>query len=200
MKGLEWLRQAFPVDEARAAEEWAEKEANRIAYELWLAEEQGGKAVSNPEQVWKEMKEEEKMQQRQYQTTMLHHGPSVLEQSIKEKRKKRLEEATKRAEEKEAKEAEEAKLIASGEYIRSPGGTALIKPGQTTYVDIFGKEVVDRRKEWSDYYNKKAATPFKSEEEMRNAQTPVRYLISPFSYPCLINWIHSSNASCPPPS
>lgn len=171
-QGLEWLRREFPVDEARAAEEWAEKEANRIAYELWLSEEEGGKKHTNPEKVWRDMEDEDKAK-RVYQTGMLHHGPSVLEESIKRKRLKRLEQATKRAEEKEAKEAEEAKLIASGEYVRSPGGTALIKPGQTTYVDIFGREQLDDRKQWADYYNKKAATPFKSEEEMRNSKTTV---------------------------
>jgi rhomboid-like protein len=169
-RALEWLRKEFPVNEARAAEEWAEKEANRIAYELWLSEEEGGKKLADPAKAWREM-EEEQREKRVYQTGILHHGPSVFQENIKLKRMKRLEEATKRAEEKEAKEAEEAKLIASGEYVRSPGGTALIKPGQTTYVDIFGKEVLDDRKKWADYYNMKAASPFKSEEEMAKAKT-----------------------------
>lgn len=169
MRGLEWLRNAFPVDEARAAEEWAEKEANRIAYEIWLSEEQGGKKFENPAKVWREMEEER--QKRIYQTGLLHHGPSVMEESIKEKRRKRLEEAAKRAEEKEAKEAKEREMIASGEWVKSPGGTALIKPGQKTYVDIFGREQVDDRQKWTEYYNKKSQTPFKSEEEMRKSNT-----------------------------
>ncbi|KAF2200047.1 hypothetical protein GQ43DRAFT_441937 [Delitschia confertaspora ATCC 74209] len=167
-RGLEWLRNAFPVDEARAAEEWAEREANRISYELWLQEEEGGKKEENPEAAWQQIQEEKK---RVYHTGMLHHGPSVLEQSIQEKRKKRLEAAAKRAEEKEARKAKERELIASGQYVRSPGGTALVKPGQTTYVDVFGREQVDERKKWTEHFAKMSETPFKSEEEMLKSKT-----------------------------
>jgi rhomboid-like protein len=171
-RGLEWLRKQFPLDEARAAEEWAEKEANRIAFEIWMSEETGGKKLADPVMAWETM-EADKQAERIYQTGLLHHGPSVIEQQVKERRRQRLEEAAKRAEEKEAQEAKEAEMIASGEYVRSPGGALVIRPGQKTYVDIFGKERVDDTKEWADHYNKLSASPYKSEEEMKMANTTV---------------------------
>lgn len=196
-KALDWLRERYPVDEARAAEEWAEKEANRISYELWLADPEnadskyndparvykeqhmddaGAETVDPKYQVWKErQKEVEEINQHDEQKIgILRIGPSEFERNIERKRKERLAAVAQKAEEKERKEKEDEEKLATGEWVRTPGGTQLMKPGQTTYVDIFGREQVSRRKEMQEYYQKKAESPFKSPEDMLKASTLVR--------------------------
>lgn len=182
-KGLDWLREKFPIDEARAAEEWAEKEANRIAYELWLADPENESKYKDPARAFREQQKKEKeerelaqQQQEGERIGMLHVGPSQFERNIEEKRRKRLEEITKKAEEKEKREKEDEAKLATGEWVRTPTGTQLMKPGQTTYIDIFGREQVTRRKEEMEYYQKKAETPFKDEAEMLSETTLVRHL------------------------
>ncbi|KAF2182179.1 hypothetical protein K469DRAFT_636949 [Zopfia rhizophila CBS 207.26] len=180
LKGLEWLRQAFPIDEARAAEEWAEKEANRISYELWLKDpENADSKYNDPARVFRDQQKEieEMNQQRGQKIGILHHGPSKFEENIERKRRKRLEAMAKREEEKERRLKEEQEKLASGEWVRTPGGTALMKPHQTTYIDIFGREQIDNRKEMNEHYQKKSASPFQSEEEMLKATTTAQRLI-----------------------
>lgn len=187
LKGLDWLRERYPLDEARAAEEWAEKEANRIAYELWLADPENESKYKDPERVFKEKqdkeKEERELEERQQGQRMglLHAGPSQFERNIEEKRRQRLEEITKKAEEKERIERENEEKLASGEWVRTPSGTQLMKPGQDTYVDIFGREQVSRVKEQMEEYRKKATTDFKDEAEML-ARTTLVSIPYPF-YP-----------------
>jgi rhomboid-like protein len=178
-KGLEWLREKYPIDEARAAEDWAEKEANRIQYELWLADPETESKYKDPARAFREQmqKEEEKRQQEEVDNQkigILHVGKSQFERNIEEKRKQRLEEVTRKAEEKEQKEREMEEKLASGEWVRTPTGTQLMKPGQTTYVDVFGREQVSRRKEEAEKYQKQSQTEFKDVDEMLAKTTVVR--------------------------
>lgn len=178
LKGLEWLREKYPIDEARAAQEWAEKEANRIAYELWLADPETESKYKDPARAFREkMQKDEQERQRQElegeKMGILHVGKSQFERNIEEKRRQRLEEMTKKAEEKEAKEREMEEKLASGEWVRTPTGTQLMKPGQTTYVDIFGREQVSRRKEEMQKYMQKSESGFKDEKEMLSKTTLV---------------------------
>jgi rhomboid-like protein len=171
LKGLEWLREQYPIDEARAAEEWAEKEANRIQYELWLADPETESKYKDPARAYREqMQKEETARQEQdmegQKIGMLHVGKSQFERNIEEKRQQRLEEATRKAEEKEQNERDMEVKLATGEWVRTPTGTQLMKPGQTTYVDVFGREQVSRRKEEAEKYQKESQTNFTSEEEM----------------------------------
>ncbi|KAL1599640.1 hypothetical protein SLS60_007443 [Paraconiothyrium brasiliense] len=178
IKALDWLRNKFPIDEARAAEAWAEKEANRIAYELWLADPENDSKYKDPARVYREQqkkeaeeREQEAEQQERSQYGILRTGKSQFEIAIQEKRRQRLEEITKKAEEKEARAIEEEKMLATGEWVRTPGGTQLMKPGQDTYVDVFGREQVSRRKEMMEMYQKKANTEFKDPEDMLSKTT-----------------------------
>lgn len=178
LKGLEWLREKYPIDEARAAEEWAEKEANRIQYELWLADPETESKYKDPARAFKEQmeKEEEARQQQErdeQKIGILHVGKSQFERNIEEKRKARLEEITRKAEEKEQQEREMDEKLATGEYVRTPTGTQLMKPGQTTYVDVFGREQVSRQKEEAVKYQKQSETEFGSVEEMLSKTTLV---------------------------
>jgi rhomboid-like protein len=200
IKALDWLRATFPIDEARAAEEWAEKEANRIAYELWLADPENDSKYKDPARVFREQQKKEQADQTDQKTMhewqepsqkigMLHVGPSQFERNIAEKRRLRLEEVTKKAEEKEAREKEHEVKLATGEWVRTPGGTQLMKPGQTAYVDIFGREQVSRRKEEMEKYQKKAQTDFKNEAEMLSKTTLVGALPSCLGIEVLNNMI-----------
>jgi rhomboid-like protein len=183
LKGLEWLRENYPIDEARAAEEWAEKEANRISYELWLADPETESKYKDParafrEQMEKEEEERIKAEQEDQKIGILHVGKSQFERNIEEKRKQRLEEITRIAEEKEERERDMEVKLATGEWVKTPTGTQLMKPGQTTYVDVFGREQVSRRKEEMEKYNQASqATAAKTAEELL-AQTT---LVSPFA-------------------
>lgn len=188
IKALEWLRNRFPIDEARAAEAWAEKEANRIAYELWLADPENDSKYKDPARVYREQqkkeaeeREQEAEQQERQRFGILHTGKSQFEIAMQEKRRQRLEAITKKAEEKEARAVEEEKMLATGEWVRTPGGTQLMKPGQDTYVDVFGREQVSRRKEMMEKYQKKAETSFRDVDEMLSQTTPVSYPEPPFS-------------------
>jgi rhomboid-like protein len=177
-KALEWLREAFPVDEGRAAEQWAEKEANRIAYELWLADPENDSKYKDPARVWRDQQKEIELQNEQQEDEgqkigMLRAGPSQFEKNIADKRRQRLEEAAKKAEEKEAKEREEMVKLETGEWVKTPRGTGLMKPGQTAYVDVFGREQISQRKELQEAYRKKAELQFKTPEEMLAATTIV---------------------------
>jgi rhomboid-like protein len=180
LKGLEWLRGKYPIDEARAAEEWAEREANRIQYELWLADPETESKYKDPARAFKEQmkKEEEERQQQErdeQKIGILHVGKSQFERNIEQKRQQRLEEITRIAEEKEQKEREMEEKLESGEWVRTPTGTQLMKPGQTTYVDVFGREQVSRRKEEAERYQKQSETEFGTVEEMLSKTT----LVSP---------------------
>ncbi|KAF2266923.1 hypothetical protein CC78DRAFT_566635 [Lojkania enalia] len=180
MKGLEWLRKAFPIDEARAAEEWAEKEANRISYELWLTDpENADSKYNDPARVFQaqQRKMEEEQEHEEQRIGMLYVGPSQIERHVEEQRKERLEAMARKAEEREKKEKEDEEKLATGEWVRTPGGTGLMRPGQKTYLDPFGREHIDRRDEYQKYYQKKAETPFKSEEEMLNSTTLTQRLL-----------------------
>ena len=177
-KALEWLREAFPVDEGRAAEQWAEKEANRIAYELWLADPENDSKYKDPARIWRDQQKEIDQQKEQEEEEgqkigMLRAGPSQFEKNIADKRRQRLEEATKKAEEKEAKEREEMAKLETGEWVKTPRGTGLMKPGQTAYVDVFGREQISQRKEIQEAYREKSKLPFKTPEEMLAATTVV---------------------------
>jgi rhomboid-like protein len=181
LKGLEWLREKYPIDEARAAEEWAEKEANRIQYELWLADPETESKYKDPARAFRErmQKEEQERQQQEFDNQkmgILHVGKSQFELNIEEKRQKRLAEITRKAEEKEQKEREMEEKLATGEWVRTPTGTQLMKPGQTTYVDVFGREQVSRRKEEAERYQKQSQTDFTSPEEMLSKTTLVGLL------------------------
>jgi rhomboid-like protein len=178
IKGLEWLREQYPIDEARAAEEWADKEANRIQYELWLADPETESKYKDPARAFREQmqKEEKAKEQQEYDNRkigILHAGKSQFELNIEEKRRQRLEEVTRVAEEKERKEIEMEEKLASGEWVRTPTGTQLMKPGQTTYVDAFGREQISRRKEEAEKYQKESETEFTSTEEMLSKTTLV---------------------------
>lgn len=189
IKALEWLRQKIPVDEARAAEEWSEKEANRIAYNLWLADPENDSKYKDPARAFREKqrkeKEERELQEQDEQEPegrrmgLLHVGPSQFERNIKQQRQLRLNAITKQAEEKEARAREDEVKLASGEWVRTPSGTQIMKPHQTTYVDIFGREQVSRWKDELEKAYKKSQTKFKDEEEMLAATTVV---CPPLSY------------------
>jgi len=185
-KALDWLREAYPIDEARAAEEWAEKEANRIAYELWLADPENDSKYKDPARAFREQQKKQKEEQAEQEALqeryegrqkigMLHVGPSEFERNIAERRRERLEAVTQKAEEKEAKEQEHEAKLATGEWVRTPSGTQLMKPGQTTYVDLFGREQVSRRKQELEKYQHQAQTEFKDEVEMLSKTTVVRF-------------------------
>jgi rhomboid-like protein len=181
LKGLEWLREKYPVDEARAAEEWAEKEANRIQYELWLADPETESKYKDPARAFKEQmqKEEEERQQQErdeQKIGILHVGKSQFERNIEEKRQQRLAEITRIAEEKEKNEKEMEVKLATGEWVRTPTGTQLMKPGQETYVDIFGREQISRQKEIAEEYQKKSYSGFNTVEEMLAQTTLVNFL------------------------
>lgn len=184
-KALQWLRDQYPIDEARAAEEWAEKEANRIAYELWLADpENSDSKYNDPARVFKEQQDKEKKRRQEEEDDedemrigILRAGKSQFEKNFERQRKARLEAAARAAEEKEQREREMQEKLATGEWVKTPTGTQLMKPHQTTYVDIFGREQVSRRKEELEKYQKKAQTPFKSEEEMLQSTTLTQRLV-----------------------
>lgn len=209
-KALQWLRDQFPIDEARAAEEWAEKEANRIAYELWLADPDNADSKYNdPARVFKEQQEAENKRRQEEEEEdnvqrigILRAGKSQFEKNFERQRKERLEAAARAAEEKERQEREMQKKLATGEWVKTPGGTQLMKPHQTTYVDVFGREQVSRRKEMLEMYQKKSQTPFKSEEEMLKSTTLVRAIITPNPLPPIVAYAnhppsHRPNASSP---
>lgn len=185
-RALGWLREEFPVDEGRAAEQWAEKEANRIAYELWLADPENESKYKDPARVWRDQQKEIDQQNEQHEQDegerlgMLRAGPSQFERNIAEKRRLRLEEATKKAEQKEAKEKEDMVKLETGEWVRTPRGTGLMKPGQTAYVDVFGREQISQRKEIQEAYRKKAELPFKTKEELL-AQTTIAQRVYPMT-------------------
>lgn len=172
MKGLEWLREKYPIDEARAAQEWAEKEANRISYELWLADPETESKYKDPARAFREQMEKEEQERQQQELEdqkigILHVGKSQFERNIEEKRKQRLDEITKKAEEKERREKDMEAQLETGEWVRTPSGTQLMKPGQTTYVDIFGREQISLRKEYAEKYAKASlATSAQTPEEL----------------------------------
>ncbi|KAF1941852.1 hypothetical protein EJ02DRAFT_377001 [Clathrospora elynae] len=186
LKGLEWLREKYPIDEARAAEEWAEKEANRISYELWLADPDTESKYKDPARAFKEQMEQEENERLRQEADdrkigILHVGKSQFERNIEEKRKARLEEITRIAEEKERNEVEMEKKLASGEWVRTPTGTQLMKPGQTTYVDVFGREQVSRRKEEMEKYAKASAVTTAETPEQLLALTTLTQRLYPMS-------------------
>ncbi|PVH96412.1 hypothetical protein DM02DRAFT_617242 [Periconia macrospinosa] len=186
-KAVEWLRRKIPVDEARAAEEWAEKEANRIAYNLWLADPENDSKYKDPARAFREkqqreneereLAEQEREELQGDRIGLLHVGPSQFERNIKQQRKLRLEAITKEAEEKEARAKEDEVRLSTGEWVRTPSGTQLMKPGQETYVDIFGREQISRRKEQLELAQEKSHSGFKSEEEMLAATTLTQRLV-----------------------
>ena len=178
LKGLDWLREKYPVDEAVAAEQWAEKEANRISYELWLADPETESKYKDPARAFREqMKKEEEERQQQalddQKIGILHVGKSQFERNIEEKRQARLAEATRKAELKEKREREMEAQLATGEWVKTPSGKQLMKPHQTTYIDVFGNEQVSRRNEERAKYEQKAVTGFKDETEMLSKTTLV---------------------------
>ncbi len=182
LKGLEWLRNRYPVDEAAAAEQWAEKEANRISYELWLADPETESKYKDPARAFREkMQEEEEQRQQQERDDqkigILHVGRSQFERNIEEKRQARLAEATRKAELKEQREKEMEAQLATGEWVKTPSGKQLMKPHQTTYVDVFGNEQISRRNEEREKYQNKSVTGFKDEAEMLSKTTLVRLLL-----------------------
>jgi rhomboid-like protein len=188
LKGLEWLRKQYPIDEARAAQEWAEKEANRIAYELWLADPETESKYKDPARAFREQMQKEEAERAQeamdsQKIGILHTGKSQLELNIERKRQERLENITRVAEEKERKEREMEEKLATGEWVRTPTGTQLMRPDQTTYVDVFGREQVSRRKEMMEKYQNKSVTSFKDESEMLSSTTVVSTLLCPSSSP-----------------
>lgn len=196
LKGLEWLREKYPIDEARAAEEWAEKEANRIAYELWLADPETDSKYKDPARAFREQQEKEERERLQQEADnrkigILHAGKSQFELNIEEKRRERLAEITRKAEEKEQKDREMEEKLATGEWVRTPTGTQLMKPGQETYVDVFGREQVSRRKEIMEKYRQAAqVTKAKTAEELRSETTLVRLFPT-----CTVHVTNSTNRS-----
>jgi rhomboid-like protein len=179
LKGLDWLREKHPVDEAVAAEQWAEKEANRIAYELWLADPETESKYKDPARAFREQMQADEAARQQHELDnqkigILHVGKSQFERNIEEKRRARLEAAARKAEEKERREQEMEAQLATGEWVKTPSGKQLMKPHQTTYVDVFGNEQVSRRNEERAKYEQKAVTSFKDETEMLSNTTLVR--------------------------
>ena len=184
LKGLNWLREKYPVDEAVAAEQWAEKEANRISYELWLADPETESKYKDPARAFREQmqKEEEERQQQaldDQKIGILHVGKSQFERNIEEKRRARLEEVTRKAEQKEQREKEMEAQLATGEWVKTPSGKQLMKPHQTTYIDVFGNEQISRRSEERARYEQQAVTGFKDETEMLSKTTVVRSIPPP---------------------
>lgn len=182
LKGLDWLREKYPVDEAVAAEQWAEKEANRISYELWLADPETESKYKDPARAFREkmQKEEQERQQQEFDDQkigILHVGKSQFERNIEEKRQARLAEVTRKAELKEQRERDMEAQLATGEWVKTPSGTQLMKPYQTTYIDVFGNEQISRRSEEREKYEQKSVTGFKDETEMLSKTT----LVSPSS-------------------
>ncbi|KAJ4330304.1 hypothetical protein N0V95_010078 [Ascochyta clinopodiicola] len=176
LRGLNWLRDKYPVDEAVAAEQWAEREANRIAYELWLADPETESKYKDParafrEQMQKEADEREQQARDDQKIGILHVGKSQFERNIEEKRNARLAEATRKAELKEQREKEMEAQLATGEWVKTPSGKQLMKPHQTTYVDVFGNEQVSRRSEERAKYEKRSVSGFKDAEEMLSKTT-----------------------------
>ncbi|KAI8936361.1 hypothetical protein NX059_006773 [Plenodomus lindquistii] len=204
LKGLEWLREHYPVDEARAAEEWAEKEANRISYELWLADPETESKYKDPARAFKDQleKEEQEKQQRENNERkigILHVGKSQFERNIEEKRKARLEEIAKKAEEKEEQERQMEAQLATGEWVKTPSGTQLMKPGQTTYIDVFGREQVSRRKEELEKYAKMSLVTT-SEEELHTKTTLAQrlYPMTAFVFFTVVLCIGTAHYYLPP--
>lgn len=188
LKGLAWLRDKYPVDEAVAAEQWAEKEANRIAYELWLADPETESKYKDPARAFREklQREEEERQQQardDQKIGILHVGRSQFERNIEEKRRERLAEVTRQAELREQREREMEAQLATGEWVKTPSGKQLMKPHQTTYIDVFGNEQVSRRSEERAKYEQQAVTGFKDEQEMLSKTTLVSHSPSPLTPP-----------------
>ena len=69
--------------------------------------------------------------------------------------------------------------LATGEWVKTPSGKQLMKPHQTTYVDVFGNEQVSRRAEEQEKYQQKSVTGFKDEAEMLAQTTVVRPPLPP---------------------
>ena len=185
LKGLDWLREKYPVDEALAAEQWAEKEANRISYELWLADPETESKYKDPARAFRDQLQKEEAERQQQELDdqkigILHVGKSQFERNIEEKRRARLEEATRKAELKEQREKEMEAQLATGEWVKTPSGKQLMKPHQTTYVDVFGNEQISRRAEEREKYEQAAVTGFKSEAEML-AQTTLAQRLYPMT-------------------
>lgn len=127
----------------------------------------------------RELQEQDEQEPEGRRMGLLHVGPSQFERNIKQQRQLRLNAITKQAEEKEARAREDEVKLASGEWVRTPSGTQIMKPHQTTYVDIFGREQVSRWKDELEKAYKKSQTKFKDEEEMLAATTVV---CPPLSY------------------
>ena len=185
LKGLDWLREKYPVDEAMAAEQWAEKEANRISYELWLADPETESKYKDPARAFRDKMQKEEAERLQQELDdrkigMLHVGKSQFERNIEEKRQARLAEATRKAELKEQREKEMEAQLATGEWVKTPSGKQLMKPHQTTYVDVFGNEQISRRAEERQKYEQASSSGFKSEEEML-AQTTLAQRLYPMT-------------------
>lgn len=188
LKGLNWLREKYPVDEAVAAEQWAEKEANRISYELWLADPETESKYKDPARAFREKMQAEEAERQQQELEdqrigILHVGKSQFERNIEEKRRARLADAARKAEEKERREKEMEAQLATGEWVKTPSGKQLMKPHQTTYVDVFGNEQVSRRSEERARYEQKSVTGFKDETEMLSQTTLVGPPLSPLPSP-----------------
>ncbi|UPX11007.1 Rhomboid protease [Ascochyta rabiei] len=176
LRGLNWLRDRYPVDEAVAAEQWAEREANRIAYELWLADPETESKYKHPARAFREQMQREEAERQQHarddqKIGILHVGRSQFERNIEEKRHARLAEATRNAELKEQRERDMDAQLATGEWVKTPSGKQLMKPHQTTYVDVFGNEQVSRRSEERAKYEQRAVSGFKDPEEMLSKTT-----------------------------
>jgi rhomboid-like protein len=209
LKGLDWLRDRYPVDEAVAAEQWAEKEANRISYELWLADpETESKYKDNPARAFRERLQREEEQREQaardeQKIGILHVGKSQFERNIEEKRQQRLAEVTRKAELKEQRERDMEAQLATGEWVKTPSGTQLMKPHQTTYVDVFGREQISRRNEERAKYERQAVTGFKDETEMLS-QTTLAQRLYPMTafvlFVCLVSWGFAHYYSPPSPA
>ncbi|KAF2272582.1 uncharacterized protein EI97DRAFT_206206 [Westerdykella ornata] len=196
VKALEWLREKYPVDEARAAEEWAEREANRIAYELWLADpENADSKYNDPARLWSQQQKEleEIRKEEEQRMGMLHVGRSQFELNIEEQRRARLEAQARKAEEEEKRQKEMQEQLATGRYVLTPSGKQVMIPenGQKVYIDIFGREQVSRAEEIKKENLEKAHLPFKSEEELLSATTLVQrlYPMTAFVFiVCLLCW------------
>ncbi|KAF2632197.1 hypothetical protein BU25DRAFT_406729 [Macroventuria anomochaeta] len=192
LKGLSWLREKYPVDEAVAAEQWAEKEANRISYELWLADPETESKYKDPARAFREQmqKEEEERQQQaldDQKIGILHVGKSQFERNIEEKRQARLAAVTRKAELKEQREKEMEAQLATGEWVKTPSGKQLMKPHQTTYIDVFGNEQISRRSEERAKYEQQAVTGFKDETEMLSKTTLAQRLYPMTAFVILVS-------------
>ncbi|KAG9206063.1 hypothetical protein G6514_006342 [Epicoccum nigrum] len=208
LKGLDWLREKYPVDEALAAEQWAEKEANRISYELWLADPETESKYKDPARAFRDKMQKEEAERQQQELDdqkigILHVGKSQFERNIEEKRRARLEEATRKAELKEQREKEMEAQLATGEWVKTPSGKQLMKPHQTTYVDVFGNEQISRRAEERQKYEQAAVTGFQSEAEML-AQTTLAQRLYPMTafvlFVAILSWGFAHYYTPPSPS